>query len=499
MSRALVDSFVQRLAILATVATLLGGAFVADAAAQLVPVRTVPVASGDQFLLLPSSTLGMGGVHLAVDDSLGDPWSQPAKGVMIEESSFLGSPTFYSISDRGGAGRAFPIAGLFTGERWFGGVSLAMQQIDNSNGGQIWVDPFIDWVGPARRLGDVSSRNLYTSGFVGTRLGEQWSIGMAASSAHLDAMDGVDLLYARADRIEQSGGVQDLRVGLYRTSDRDRLSVSLIHNRVSMTHDVSYVDVVWNDPMSPPMAISRIEVNEDKTRTWGAEAIWERELSAPGWRIATSGTVNRKSHPKIPNYEIQNIPRDPGTTWAYEAGLGLARTRNATTFGLDIVLQPIWSETWQEADQVETTSSGKTLAIGDRTIDNDFVFMNVMLRAGLSHRIDDVEFQTGLEVRSYDYELDQTDHIAETQRDQHESWMEWTPTLGATFHFADVELRYSGRLTTGTGRPGTAARWDDAVAAPLESGDFIVAPNAPLTLQDASVLTHRIAIRVPIR
>ena len=31
--------------------------------------------------------------------------------------------------------------------------------------------------------------------------------------------------------------------------------------------------------------------------------------------------------------------------------------------------------------------------------------------------------------------------------------MEWTPSAGATIRFPDVEVRYSGWFTTGTGRP----------------------------------------------
>ncbi|MEC9016045.1 MAG: hypothetical protein VYD37_06140, partial [Gemmatimonadota bacterium] len=77
--------------------------------AQLIPIRTVPVASGDQFLTVPSETLGMGGVMIALDDSLADGWVNPAKGVFIGESSFLGAPTFYGISDHGGGGKTFPM------------------------------------------------------------------------------------------------------------------------------------------------------------------------------------------------------------------------------------------------------------------------------------------------------------------------------------------------------------------------------------------------------
>lgn len=83
-------------------------------AAQLIPLRTVPVASGDQFLVLPSATLGMGGVTIAVDDPLADGWTNPAKGTLVEEPAFIGAPTYYGISRSGGGGRTFPTAGIFT-------------------------------------------------------------------------------------------------------------------------------------------------------------------------------------------------------------------------------------------------------------------------------------------------------------------------------------------------------------------------------------------------
>ncbi len=470
---------------------------------QVVPIRTVPVASGDQFLTLPSANIGMGGVELAVDDSIGDVWSNPAKGIFLSESAFYGSPTFYSISDAGGSGKTFPLTGLFRGGSWFGGASLALQQIENdTQRGNLWIDPLVVWRGPQRRLSDVSARNLYAHGIVGAALpGDAWSVGLSASAAHLDAVDGVDLLYAGADDIEQSGSVSDIRLGLYRRGERDRIGITLVHNRVSMTHDVSYVDFVWpEDPMLPPEAQRRVEVNEDKTRTWGGQLAWDHDLRAPGWRLGAAATVNRKSHPKIPNYEIQNIPRDPGTTWAYEAGFGLSRTRGPTVFGLDLVVQPIWSETWQEADEEVTTPLGRTILPGERTIENDFFFTNVVIRAGLSHQLEDIGFQVGLEVRSYDYTLEQTNHLEASFREQDETWMEWSPSMGAVFRFSEMELRYAGRLTTGTGQPGTARNFavaaNDALA---EASDFIVAPEAPLTLQDASVLTHQLSIRIPIR
>jgi hypothetical protein len=312
----------------------------------------------------------------------------------------------------------------------------------------------------------------------------------------------VDLLYVNAENIDQSGTTGDVRVGLFRQGARDRLALLAVHDRISMEHEVTYVNVTWDPMFGTPSVSRRVEDNLDYTRTWGVQVGYERDLAAPGWRIGTSFTGNRKSHPKIPNYEIQNIPRDPGTTWAYEGGIGLSRSRGPTLFGLDVVLQPIWSETWQEAESDTVAADNTLIPKGGRTIENQFFFTNVFLRVGLSHQVGAAGVQGGLEVRSYDYRLEQDNHLTRTSRDQDEAWMEWSPSLGATFRFSDVELRYSGRLTTGTGQPGVAFT-SDAIAAreaTMSAGaDFIVAPQAPLTLQEAMVATHQLSVRIPIR
>jgi hypothetical protein len=442
----------------------------------------------------------MGGVTVAVDDPLGDGWTNPAKGSLVEGTEFLGSPTFYGISGNGGGGRTFPIAGLVAGPRVFGGLSLALQQIEDSSASDFFFSrPWLD-IGPqpTQRISDSFSRNLYAAGFVGLRLGAAWSVGVGGSAAALDAMDGVDLLYAGSDRIEQSGGVQDVRVGAYHASERNRTELLLLHQRVSMEHDVTYTDWV-PDPSPTGSFVRRVERNEDRGRTWGAHVAWDRDLRAEGWRVGASGTVNRKSHPKIPNYQIQSIPRDPGLTWAYEAAVGFARSVNGTTFGLDVALQPIWSETWQEADTADVTASGGALEVGDRSIENDFFFTNVFLRSGLSHEVGNATVQFGLEVRSYAYALEQVNHVQDAYREQDEAWMEWTPTLGVALRFSDFEVRYAGRVTTGTGRPGTDQTFDGTFVNQLAGSDVILAPSGPLTLQSADVVTHQLTVRVAVR
>src|ERR1041384_4581143 len=48
--------------------------------AQLISIKTVPIAQGDQFDIFPSQHRGMGGVSLALADTLLDPLRYPAPG-----------------------------------------------------------------------------------------------------------------------------------------------------------------------------------------------------------------------------------------------------------------------------------------------------------------------------------------------------------------------------------------------------------------------------------
>ncbi len=497
------NAFTRRLTQIVLLLSLL--LTVEEAQSQLIPVRSVPVASGDQFRLLPSQSMGMGNVHYAIDDSLSDPWSNPALGTLNSVSLFMGSPTFYSIENGDGSGKSFPLGAILVGDRWFGGLSLAFQQISNPRSGTPFFFPepadqsFFCCPTGNLPLSDANGRNLYASGFVGRRVDEQWSVGLGLASSRVDAMDGVDLLYAGADRIDQSGGVTDIRLGAVREGERDRVDLVLAHNRVSMTHDVRFTDWRWNDSLMAPDITQRTELNEDQTRTWALEGVWSRALSIEGWSIGATGAVNYKSHPKIPNYTLQNIPRDPGTTWAYRLGFGFAVREEASTFAVDVALEPIWSTTWQEANQDDVAASGGRLSVGDRSIENDFFFTNVVLRSGLDYRVGIVGLQAGVEMRSISYTLDQVDRVENTFRDQDESWVEWSPTLGAVFDFEGLDFRYGLRMTQGTGRPGIATDFFGAEDTALSAGDVILAPEGPLTLLDTSVVTHQFSVTVPIR
>lgn len=73
----------KRTAIVLIMSALL--AFATPAFAQFIDIKTVPIATGEQFLIYPSRNLGFGGLSLAVRDPLGDPFANPAKGSALPD------------------------------------------------------------------------------------------------------------------------------------------------------------------------------------------------------------------------------------------------------------------------------------------------------------------------------------------------------------------------------------------------------------------------------
>ena len=425
-------SSVQNTMLAALAASLLTLSLVSPgpASAQLISIKSVPVATGDQFLLYPSDNLALGGTSIALDDSLLDPFVNPAKGSRIREMTLTSSPTFYTISDRNGAGRTLPISIVTGSDSWFGGGSFALQEITAADRDRI----FGIWWGPRveQTLREQSATNLYLHGFLGRAVGETGvSLASSVSWASLGAIDGVEHLYALSQRIDQSGTNLDLRVGLLGEGvDGQSFEALLVHSRFDMTHDVSYLDTVWNEDQMFWEWVSRTETNLDETNTTGVHLGYALPLTESGWRFGTIATANRKSHPKIPNYEIQNIPRDPGHSWAYDLGVGLSRTDEEVTYGIDLVFEPIWSDTWAEASADTTTASGGTIRIGEKTVENEFFFSNATVRTGLGRNFSWGGFGLGLELRSIRYELEQFDNIAESRRTQRESLDGVDPELG---------------------------------------------------------------------
>jgi hypothetical protein len=472
----------------------------AAAAAQLVTPKTVPVHQGEQFDVFPSSRPGTAGIGIALNDTLLDPFVNPAKAVRVRGGTVFGVPFSHDVSGDRGGGRTLPIGGMATVGPWSMAGVVALQQLDRA--GRIWNLPTTE----------RTATNRYLSASLARRLGDGLALGVSAFSADLGAIDGVDLLYAGSDRIEQHGSVTDLRLGLLREwSDRRSLELLVLHNRTDMVHDVHFpVLRRWDPRTGVPLQEEpeRSEHNVDRTHIWGVHAGYTLPVEE-GWRIGWIGTANRLSHPKIPNYVIMNIPRDPGTTYAFNAGMGAAYAAGPVSFAMDFVYEPMWSETWADAAADTATAKGGVIREGERTVENRFRFANGKLRMGMgrefalgSDSASSLGVQFGLSVYSIDYDLEQTNHVLESFREQHEDWMEWTPSLALRLRGRNLEFAYAVRLTCGASGcdvPFPFGMEETRTAGPLNAGGIIAAPSGPLFIDGGSVWAQRVTVTVPIR
>jgi hypothetical protein len=481
------------------------------APAQTIPIQTVPLVPADQFDIFPSYTLAMGGVSIAVPDTLHDPFVNPAKGARLRAARFFSSPTFYSVSRDAGAGRTLPLGAFAPAGAWFGGLALALQQVDASR----IASPFpgapppgvfttgVTDLGP----GPQSHGNALAFATIGRTLpGSGLSLGGSVRWAKLRALDGVDLLYPGSTRVTQFGETVDARLGLLKDWDGDRsFEAIVLHERFRMTHDVTFLDAFW-DPGAQQFSQSpRLERNRDFSKRWGVQVKYERPLPESGWRIGWLATANRTSQPNTPNTDLLNIPQDPGHANAYELGVGVSRTYGPAVFGMDVVYQPIWSTTWAEAGTPTATSGGNVIPVGGRTVENGFHFSNALFRLGVNRELArsltrTVMLQLGFLVRSVQYSLAQRDFVEGATRQLKESWAEWTPTWGLSLRHPEFDLCYRGRVSHGTDRlvvtPSNGIILADA--RPI-GGFFFPTPTLPPTPNGVHVVTHQFSISLPLR
>lgn len=482
------------------------------AATQVIAPRTVPVLIGQQFDILPSDRAGMAGVTIALDDTLIDPFVNPAKASRVRSAFFSIAPFFYNSSSTDGGGRTFPVsgAGRFGQSSWSGAGLFALQQLDRMV------------IGFDQPLSERTAANQYVMGILSRRVGDI-SLGASAYFADLGAEEGIDLLYSGSDRIQQAGRAADVRVGMTKDWGGHRSFEALIvRSQFDMTHDVHYPAVTrWLPPNGQQQIVEpeRQEHNRDHTTTWGAHSEYSQAIGTEGWRVGWLATANRLSHPKIPDYRIREVitvPRDPGHTMAYNLGFGLAKLTRYSSFGMDVILEPIFSTTWAEALGDTLTTSGATLKRGAHSMDNRTRFSNAILRFGLGHELpigkDSSEhfgFQVGFGVQSISYRLKQADRIAETSRMQNEHWMEWSPTFGFKYRGKGFDAGYTFTLTCGAGGSCAPSCFivcggdDVSVASPPApgggGGGVIASPTEALRFEGGRVSTHRFTVTMKVR
>ncbi len=482
----------------APIAALLACLAAAPATAQLVTPRTVPVMQDEQFDIYPSTRPGLGGISIAIDDTLADPFTNPAKATRLKGFTISTAPYSHSISGNRGGGRTLPIGFFARSGSWAIAAIGAMQQLDRA--GPIWNRP----------TSELTATNQYLSGSIAHRFDDQGlSVGLSATHADLAAVDGVDLLYAGSDRIDQSGSFNDFRLGATKEWEPGHVfELMLLRNTTDMRHDVRFTTGFFDPALRVWKSTTRTDVNLDQTNIWGVHSEYVQPVGTEGWRLGLLGTANHLSHPKIPNYVLQNLPRDPGTTNSFNVGLGAARETGSVTLGADVIIEPMTSNTWADAATITTRPDGTTIPAGDKTVENHFQFHNTKARLGVGHTwgADSSEHGAfsvnfGLAMYAISYDLRQTNNITRSSRTQHENWVESGPTFGMRYRTHDIDLSYAFRANCGS--QGCDAFPNRGIVFAADAaralGGIILAPGAPLRLQEGGETSHHFTLSVPIR
>ena len=482
-----------------------------ESSAQVVTPKTLPVLQSGQFDMFPSAHAGMAGATIALDDSLLDPFVNPAKATRISDGSFFSAPYFHNISGGRGGGKSLPLGGSGSWGAWSAAGLFTFQQLDRV-APTFFFGCTVCALNPAASQSSTSGQaayNQYLAGSIARRLTPTTSVGLAVQVAALDAVDGVDLLYSGSDQITQSGTLADFRLGMTKQLGADRnFEVMLLHSRTDMQHDVHFTTWRWDPLDRQTIQSQRTDHNEDQTHIWGLHTEYSRPLGSGAWQIGWLGTANRLAHPKIPNYTIQNIPRDPGTTYSFNAGAGIGRSVRGTTIAADLIYEPMFADTWAEAAKDTAMVGGGTIVAGERTVDNNFRFNNLKMRFGAGQEIairnggTTLGYQVGLGIYAIHYRLQQANHVARTFRTQREQWLEWSPTLGARLRSQGLDVLYNFSLTCGPGACGQTQVGPAVFATPeanFRTGGIIVAPSGELFMQSGSLKIHKLTIMVPIR
>jgi hypothetical protein len=302
----------------------------------------------------------------------------------------------------------------------------------------------------------------------------------------------------------QSGSLRDLRAGLTKEWGERRLELLLNTTRSDVQQDVHYTITDWSS--IPPTTTQRSDQNTDRTLSWGGSVQFVQPFGDDGWRVGWLAAMSRLWHPEIPNYPVQNIPRDPGSTNGFNLGLGLARTFEGSSFAVDLVEEPMYSKTWGTAGRDTAMAGGGTLHAGEHTVDNRFTFSNLHMRIGLGHDFltgqDSTSkwgFQYGIGAYSIRYRLRQADHVQRVDRVSDEGWVEWTPTFGLSLRTHAWSLRYNFRYTCGPVDCVDFMSGDKVNVTSPGGPGTIAATNAAASVNGGTTHVHQLMMTVPIR
>ena len=479
-----------------------------------------PTATSSSFSRRPA--VGLGGVSIALRDSLLDPFTNPAKASRLSEKSkgtFFGSPTSYSVSRGAGGGRTFPLGGIYRSGSNFGGVALAIQEIDkldaSNNPVAFAVDDVVGVDGTVLPQPATPSRqNRFAFGTVGHVFeGAGMSVGLSALASSLHDIDGVDLLYAGSRGVRQHGGEVDVRLGLLKEwSGGKSMEAMLLHDRFNMAQDVSWADQVW-DPNARTFGLrEQIDHNLDRTNTWGLHLGYSQPF-------ADSGLARRRNRHDESGLTSQASGLPDLSSHDHSLGSGplggiRPRRRHRESERSDDLRRRRRVRADQDAhvgrDAVADRHRHANAAGREQDDGEPFRVLecNFATGLGVTSPFDTVHgsprsirVELGLALRSINYTLDQIDHVARDETPAGRALDRVDADVGiraavqrsrAALHGSHVD----GQRSSGdrAGRPSRVRRRGSR-----RGTNILSAPSGSMSLTGVTVTTHQISVSVPIR
>jgi hypothetical protein len=475
------------------------------AGAQLVAIKTLPIADGDQFSFFPTPNAGMAGVSIAIADSAHDFFINPAKGSRVRRASLFSTLTHFSVSNYSGTGSTLPIGAMARSGSSFGAGAVAIQSITDGHRPPGPPPPGIFTAGDGTvdaGTGDSHGNRVAFAMLGHTFAASKISLGASALWARVNAIDGVKLLYPDSRSVQLSGGIADMRVGMLKEwRGGQSLEALVLSRRMDVHYDVGYTDLYWDGVRRQPIEVPRLEASRDETQTWGIHLQYQRPVADSSWRLGAVVTANRVDQPNRPRYDIASLPGDRGRSAAFNVGLGLARSWADTRVAVDAIYEPITSRIRALADSAIATPSSATMRTGGTTIDSRLRFSNALVRVGASHDLafasgPVLRLQLGAQAHSNHYRLHQNDLVSASTRSGTESWTEVTRSWGLSLRSPAFEAHYAGHLTSGAGRPGASP---PGVFPVLDSTPIPGPTAGRTTISGVRVATHQFSISLPFR
>jgi hypothetical protein len=465
---------------------------------QEIHLRTVPLAAGNQGDFYPSLFRGMGNLSIAFDDPISDPLINPAKIYKLEGLRLFFSPTRNTWSNEDGravstssgsakytgtAINSMPFGLFMNKDNFFTGGVVSYQSYSSERS--------IPNYGLNSNLKSDVGNNVFLFGLLGAYFPElKLSVGGSVSWSELDAMDGVNLLYPGSNDIKQYGRSLDYKIGfLGELSERDQLEFVIARTTYKSSHEVTYgLPYLWYE--GNWISQYRTELNKDESKGWIIHTKYSNSINDEV-KVGAIFTVNWKEHSKIPNYALANIPRDPGSSTAYNIGIGIVNSGKRTTLGFEYIYEPMTSYTWAEAGE-----NNPSFPLSFKTVENFFDFYNHIIRGGIYTHTDInwLDYRLGIQLYFNKYNLQQNDNILNSSRTVNESWLETTLCGGLTANISGFQILYSLQIILGNGIVGSENNlvWL-ADAAMRSESDFLIAPNGSLVVDEIPLVTQQIS------